>query len=114
MSKARQLADFMASASVDGSGNVTFTNAVTAASLNGPLTGNVNGDVTGDVTGNVNGNLTGDVTGNVDATTVDVGSWTFSETGGNLFVVGTSGNAVRVEVDGTVLAKGDVGGYGSI
>lgn len=33
MSKARQLADLMTNASVDGSGNVTFTNTVTAASL---------------------------------------------------------------------------------
>ena len=88
MSKARELSELGDKITVDGSGNSTFDGDVSAANLS--------------TTGNVT------VTGTINVTTVDLGNWTITESGGSLYFATGGTNMMKLNSSGTLDVAGDV------
>lgn len=75
-------------------GSAALTVATVNAALTGNVTGNLTGDVTGNVTGNLTGNVTGNLTGNVTATSIATSNITSAA---NLSITPGAGNKVSFD-----------------
>jgi len=69
-----------------------------------------------DITGTGDINTTGDitVTGTANATTIDFGDWTITESGGVLYFATSGTNKMKLDASGNLTVVGDMTAYGTV
>lgn len=101
--------------SMDAAGNFTATSFTGDGSS---LTG-LNSDVVNDTTPQLGGNLDGqsnNITGvtTLEVTTVDLGNWTVTESGGVLYFATGGTNKMKLDASGNLTVTGNVTAYGTV
>jgi len=101
--------------SMDAAGNFTATSFIGNGSS---LTG-LNSDVVNDTTPQLGGNLDGqsnNITGvtTLEVTTVDLGDWTITESGGVLYFATGGTNKMKLDASGNLIVTGNVTAYGTV
>jgi hypothetical protein len=107
--------DLTGSASFDGSADVTISATVSSYSHTHSIS-----DVTGLQTEiDTKAELAGDAAqsfsaSTLNATTVDLGDWTITESSGVLYFATTAGNKMKLDANGNLTVTGDITAYGTV
>jgi len=107
--------DLTGSASFDGSADVTISATVSSYSHTHSIS-----DVTGLQTEiDTKAELAGDAAqafsaSTLNATTVDLGDWTITESAGVLYFATTAGNKMKLDANGNLTVTGDITAYGTV
>jgi hypothetical protein len=99
----------------DGTGNVSITTVVADDSHNHTIA-NVDGlqteiDTKAELAGSGSQSFSAST---LNATTVDLGNWTITESGGVLYFATSGTNKMKLDASGNLTVTGDVTGYGTI
>jgi hypothetical protein len=107
--------DVSGNVNFDGTGNVSITTVVADDSHNHTIA-NVDGlqteiDTKAELAGSGSQSFSAST---LNATTVDLGNWTITESGGVLYFATSGTNKMKLDASGNLTVTGDVTGYGTI